>query len=127
MQMTDHRAYATIPASDLVRAKGWYKDKLGLVPTTEDPLGVMYRLGDGTAFMLYPTPNAGKAPNTLMSFASADVASDVRELRGKGVVFEEYDMPGLKTVDGIAEMGRYHAAWFKDSEGNILAIGDEPN
>ncbi len=127
MQLTDHRAYATIPASDLTRAKGWYRDKLGLSPASEDPNGVLYRLADGTAFMLYPTPNAGKAPNTLMSFSSSDVESDVRELRSKGVVFEDYDLPGLKTVDGIAEMGPYHAAWFKDSEGNILAIGDEPN
>lgn len=126
MQLSDHRAYATIPAADLMRAKEWYKDKLGLTPASEDPFGLLYRLGEGTAFMLYPTPNAGKAPNTLMSFSSDDVMEDVRELRSKGVVFEEYDMPGLKTVDGIAEMGTYHAAWFKDSEGNILAIGDEP-
>jgi catechol 2,3-dioxygenase-like lactoylglutathione lyase family enzyme len=127
MQLSDHHAYATIPASDLIRAKGWYRDKLGLSPTSEDPLGLFYRLGDGTAFMLYPTPNAGQAPNTLMAFSSDDVMGDVRELRSKGVVFEEYDMPGLKTVDGIAEMGPYHAAWFKDSEGNILGIGDEPH
>lgn len=127
MQLNTHHAYATIPASDLMRAKDWYKDKLGLTPSTEDPFGLFYRLGDGSAFMLYPTPNAGKAPNTLMSFSSDDLKSDVRDLRGRGVVFEEYDMPGLKTVDGIAEMGQMHAAWFKDSEGNILAIGDEPN
>jgi catechol 2,3-dioxygenase-like lactoylglutathione lyase family enzyme len=127
MQLTDRRAYATIPASDIERAKGWYRDKLGLSPASEDPMGLIYRVGGGTAVMLYPTPNAGKAPNTLMSFSSDDVVGDVRELRGKGVVFEEYDMPGLKTVDGIAEMGPYHGAWFKDSEGNILAIGDEPN
>jgi catechol 2,3-dioxygenase-like lactoylglutathione lyase family enzyme len=127
MQLSDHRAYATIPASDIDRAKDWYRNKLGLSPASEDPFGVLYRLGDGTAFMLYPTPNAGKAPNTLMSFSSDNVMEDVRELRSKGVVFEEYDMPGLKTENGIAEMGRYHAAWFKDSEGNILAIGDEPN
>jgi catechol 2,3-dioxygenase-like lactoylglutathione lyase family enzyme len=125
--MNDHRAYATIPAADLARAKGWYKDKLGLSPTSEDPMGAIYRLGDGTGFMLYPTPNAGKAPNTLMSFSSRDVENDVGELRSRGVVFEDYDMPGLKTQNGVAEMGAYHAAWFKDSEGNILAIGDEPN
>lgn len=127
MQLSDRRAYATIPAADLMRAKQWYRDKLGLTPTSEDPLGAIYRTGEGTGFMLYPTPNAGRAPNTLMSFSSNDVVNDVRELRSKGVVFEEYDLPGLKTVDGIAEMGPYHGAWFKDSEGNILAIGDEPS
>jgi catechol 2,3-dioxygenase-like lactoylglutathione lyase family enzyme len=125
--LTDHRAYATIPAADMDRAKRWYKDKLGLAPTTEDENGAIYRVGGGTGFMLYPTPNAGKAPNTLLSFATDDVEAEVRDLRAHGVVFEDYDMPGLKTVDGIATMGQYHGAWFKDSEGNILAVGDEPN
>jgi catechol 2,3-dioxygenase-like lactoylglutathione lyase family enzyme len=125
--LTNDRAYATIPAADMDRAKRWYKDKLGLAPTREDELGATYKVGGGTGFVLYPTPNAGKAPNTLLSFQTDDVIAEVRDLRAHGVVFEEYDMPGLKTVDGIATMGQYHGAWFKDSEGNILAVGDEPN
>ena len=125
--LTDHRAYATIPAADMNRAKSWYRDKLGLTPAMEDEMGCMYKLGGGTSFLLYPTPNAGKAPNTLLSFATDDVEAEVQDLRRHGVKFEDYDMPGLKTVNDIATMGQFHAAWFKDSEGNILAVGDEPN
>ena len=125
--LTDSRAYATIPAADMDRAKTWYRDKLGLTPAMEDEAGYMYRVGGGTSFLLYPTPNAGKAPNTLLSFATDDVEAEVEDLRRHGVKFEEYDMPGLKTVNGIATIGKVHAAWFKDSEGNILAVGDEPN
>lgn len=125
--LATHRAYATIPAADMNRAKSWYKDKLGLTPALEDEVGYLYKVGGGTSFMLYPTPNAGKAPNTLLSFGCDDVEAEVGELRSRGVKFENYDMPGLKTVKGIATMGIHHAAWFKDSEGNILAVGDEPN
>ena len=125
--LSGHRAYATIPAADMNRAKSWYKDKLGLTPAMEDEMGCMYHVGQGSSFLLYPTPNAGKAPTTLLSFQTDDVAAEVADLRRHGVTFEEYDMPGLKTVGGVARIGKFHAAWFKDSEGNILAVGDEPN
>lgn len=125
--LTEHRAYATIPAADMRRAKSWYKDKLGVSPTMEDSMGCMYTLGSGSSFLLYPTPNAGMAPNTLLSFSTDDMESEMQDMRRHGVKFEDYDMPGLKTVNGIATMGKFHAAWFKDSEGNILAVGDEPN
>lgn len=116
--------HATIPAADMARAKAWYKDKLGLTPTREEDVGYIYDLEGGSGFMLYQTPNAGRAPNTLMSFESTDLRHDMAEMRQRGVRFEEYDMPGLKTVNAVAEMGGFHSAWFKDSEGNILAIGD---
>jgi hypothetical protein len=87
-------------------------------------MGLIYDLGGGTGFLLYPTPNAGQAPNTLMTFSSTDVRGDVAQLRDRGVVFEDYDLPGLKTENGIATLGGRAGAWFKDSEGNILAIGD---
>ncbi len=121
-----HRAFATIPVSDIVRAKRWYEDKLGLKPTQETPAGSMYQLGGGTGFLLYPTEFAGKAPNTLMGFESMDVKADVAALKKKGVKFEDYDMPGLKTVDSIAMFGDLMGAWFKDSEGNILSIANPP-
>jgi catechol 2,3-dioxygenase-like lactoylglutathione lyase family enzyme len=120
------RTYATIPAADMARAMDWYRDKLGIEPVRHEEYGAVYRLANGCGFLLYPTPNAGQAPNTLMAFEATDVQADVRELRSRGVQFENYDMPGLKTVDGIAEMNGYYGAWFKDSEGNILAIGNEP-
>lgn len=122
--ITEHPAYATIPASDMDRAKAWYRDKLGLVPFMEDEAGCMYKVGNGSNFLLYPTPNAGKAPNTLLSFSTDDLEADMEDMRSHGIQFEEYDLPGLKTVNGIATLGRHHAAWFKDSEGNILAVGD---
>ena len=125
--LSNRRAYPTIPASNMGRAKAWYKDKLGLVPSGDTVGGVVYTLGAGTGFMLYETQFAGQAPNTLMGFDSTNVSDDVRALRAKGVVFEDYDFPGLKTVDGIADMNGFQGAWFKDSEGNILAIGNEPS
>jgi catechol 2,3-dioxygenase-like lactoylglutathione lyase family enzyme len=120
------RVDATIPVSDLDRAVRWYREKLGLEPVRQDKdMGAIYRLPGGSGFMLYPTPtNAGKAPNTLMSFDVPGVAAEVASLKKAEVVFEEYDMPGLKTVNGIATFGDMHAAWFKDADGNILAIGD---
>lgn len=122
--MMSRHVHATIPAADMARAKTWYEDKLGLTPTREEDMGYLYDLEGGSGFLLYPTPNAGQAPNTLMTFESGDLRQDMAEMRQRGVIFEEYDMPGLKTVDAIAEMGGFHSAWFKDSEGNILAIGD---
>ncbi len=122
--LSNRRAYATIPAADLSRARKWYEDKLGLKPSVADEMGLVYRIGEGSGFLLYPTAAAGQAPNTLMAFNSTDVPGDIAALRGRGVVFEEYDFPGLKTVDGIAAIGGRDSAWFKDSEGNILAIGE---
>lgn len=121
--LSDRRVYATIPAADLARAQEWYEQKLGLKPRSTEPMGAIYDLGEGTGFLLYPTLNAGQAPNTLMSFGSADMRADVAALRKRGVVFEEYDFPGLKTQDGVAKLGDREGAWFKDSEGNILALG----
>ena len=124
--LSNRKFYPTIPAADLDRAAKWYDEKLGLKPTKQELLGYTYEFGSGSGFLLYPTANAGQAPNTLATFSSSDVQADVEALRARGVVFEDYDFPGLKTENGIAAMGddRY-AAWFKDSEGNILAIGND--
>jgi catechol 2,3-dioxygenase-like lactoylglutathione lyase family enzyme len=124
--LSNRRAMATIPAADMERAKAWYSDKLGLTPAMSEEAGLIYRLGGGSGFLLYPTPSAGQAPNTLMAFESTDVAADVAALKGKGVKFEEYDLPELKTENSIATIGSRKAAWFRDCEGNILAIGDGP-
>jgi hypothetical protein len=92
---------------------------------TEDPGGIIYRSGD-SYFSLYPTEFAGTAQHTLGAFMVADVEAAVAELRGTGVSFEEYDLPGLKTVNGIAELGGIKWAWFKDPEGNILSVVQPP-
>ena len=113
--------HATIPAMDIERAKNFYSEKLGLKPEQEMPYGLVYRCTNGW-FLLYPTPYAGTAQHTLMGWQTNEIEKEVAGLRARGVVFEEYDYPNLKTVNGIATTGPGKAAWFKDSEGNILGI-----
>ncbi|MDP9343264.1 MAG: VOC family protein [Actinomycetota bacterium] len=115
---------ATLPASDIERAKAWYRDKLGFTPAEEFPDGSANYKSGSSKFFLYPTQYAGTAQNTALGWDVDDLEKVVEDLRGRGVVFEEYDFPGLKTVNGIAELeGVERAAWFKDSEGNILSVG----
>ncbi|MEV4561233.1 VOC family protein [Kitasatospora sp. NPDC049285] len=115
--------FAVIPASDLDRAKRFYRDTLGLTLAVDRPEFVSFRSGDGE-FQLYETPHGGKAEHTLASWKVSDLDAEMAELRGRGVVFEDYDFPGLKTVDGVAEDDGMRAAWFKDSEGNVLCVNE---
>ena len=115
-------AVATLPAANIERAKKYYYDKLGLTPDLVQPDGgVLYQCKD-SAFLVYQSQYAGTAKNTAVGFQTDNIEREMRDLRSRGVVFEEYDMPGLKTVHGMATMGNVKAAWFKDSEGNILAV-----
>ncbi len=121
--MLSERPCATmIPASDLDRAKSWYAEKLAFRPTSEDAGGVQYTAGAGTAFWLYPSQFAGTNQATAMAWEVDDLSAEMEELRSRGVTFEDYDMPGLATVAGVAEFEGGRGAWFKDSEGNILSI-----
>jgi catechol 2,3-dioxygenase-like lactoylglutathione lyase family enzyme len=112
---------ATIPAKDLEGTRKFYEGVLGLEVVTENPAGITYRTGDSVV-SLYPTEFAGTAQHTLGGFIVDDIEAAVGDLRARGVTFEEYDMPGLKTEDGIAELGGERGAWFKDPEGNILSV-----
>ena len=114
--------YAYLPAKDVARARAFYEQKVGLKPGEQIAGGVMYAFADGTACFLYPTPNAGTNRASQAFWKVADVEREVEQLKGRGVSFEEYDMPGMKTVNGIATAGGAKTAWFKDTEGNILAI-----
>jgi predicted enzyme related to lactoylglutathione lyase len=114
--------YAYIPAKNVARAREFYERTLGFTPEREVAGGVMYEFGGGTACFLYPTPNAGTSQASQAFWQVADVEREVAELKARGVQFEEYDMPGLKTRNGIATAGGAKTAWFKDTEGNILAI-----
>ena len=117
-----HPLVVTIPAADVARAKAFYRDRLGFEPVVETPAWTSYRAGGGY-FQLYPSSYAGTAGHTIGGWIVDDIESVVAELRARGVVFEEYDLPGLQTVDGIAELeGVERAAWFHDSEGNILSV-----
>jgi predicted enzyme related to lactoylglutathione lyase len=114
--------YAYLPAKDVNRARSFYEQKLGFKPKQEISGGVAYEFGKGTGCFLYPTPNAGTSKASQAFWQVDDVEREVAELKAKGVKFEEYDMPGMKTKDGIATAGGAKAAWFKDTEGNILAL-----
>jgi predicted enzyme related to lactoylglutathione lyase len=118
----DSAIMPTIPVSDMKRAKDFYEQKLGLEPSDKDGDGTTYQCGDGTALMIYESAGAGTSQATYASWEVDDLEAEMTALQANGVVFEDYDMPGLKTEDGVAAMGDYRAAWFKDSEGNILAL-----
>jgi len=114
--------YAYIPAKDIARARKFYEKTLGFQPKEEYAGGVIYAFGEGTACFLYPTPNAGTSRASQAFWRVDDVEREVAELKARGVVFEEYDMPGVRMQNSIATAGGAKTAWFKDSEGNILAV-----
>ena len=124
--ITDAPIHASLAATDLARARSWYADKLGWEPTIE-PMGTLVYEVLGSAFTLFETPHAGTAKNTVMNWIVPDTAAEVARLRGRGVTFEDYDFGEYKTVDGVMtdpEGGQ--AAWFKDSEGNIIGLTSSP-
>jgi catechol 2,3-dioxygenase-like lactoylglutathione lyase family enzyme len=132
MTTLKHAKVATrLPAQDLDRARAFYAEKLGLEPAEERPGGLMYTCASG-AFALFASAGGPSGAHTQMGFEVDDLEDAVRELRARGVVFEDYDVPGLTTTDGVAEVeGNYpskggrgeRAAWFYDSEGNLLGLG----
>ena len=112
--------YSYIPAKDVSRARKFYEEKLGFKPKEEVAGGVAYEFGDHTACFLYPTPNAGTSQASQAFWQVDDVEREVAELKKRGVVFEEY--PDMKMENSIFTGGGAKAAWFKDSEGNIMAV-----
>jgi predicted enzyme related to lactoylglutathione lyase len=114
--------YAYIPAKDLARARAFYEQRVGLKPSEEIDGGVTYAFAGGTACFLYTTPHAGTSQASQAFWQVDDVEGEVAELQARGVQFEHYDVPGLKTVNGIATGGGTKSAWFKDTEGNIMAL-----
>ena len=113
-----------IPVADMARARKFYEGKLGLKPREEYAGGVIYECGNGSWVFMYPSAGAGTSKASTAFWSVDDVAAEVAALRSRGIVFEEYDMPGIKTVDGIATGGGAKTAWFKDTEGNILAVSE---
>jgi len=114
--------YSYIPVKDLSRARNFYEHKVGLVPKEERLGGVIYAFGDHTACFMYPTEHAGTNEASQAFWQVEDVEREVADLRKRGVKFEEYDTPQIKTENGIAAVGKVKTAWFKDSEGNIMAL-----
>ncbi|MGI9025308.1 MAG: VOC family protein [Burkholderiaceae bacterium] len=113
--------YSYIPAKDVVRARKFYEEKLGFEPKLETAGGVVYEFGKGTACFLYPAPNAGTSQASQAFWEVDDIEREVAELKARGVKFEKYDMPEMDAND-ISTAGGARAAWFKDTEGNIMAI-----
>ena len=116
------QAEATLPAQDLNRAKAFYSEKVGLAATSEDRLGVHFNVG-GTKFRLFRSGGSASGKHTQLALYVSDLVGQMQALRSRGLRFEDYDYPNLKTVDGVADMGYALAAWFTDSEGNLLGIG----
>ena len=117
------RAAAALPASDLDRAKKFYGEVLGLSVREENPDGIEYECGGGTSVFVYPSSYAGTNQATAVGFEVDDIQATKKDLEGRGVTFEDYDFPGLKTENGIATMpDGSQGGWFKDSEGNILSV-----
>ena len=116
-------AKAALPVEDLPRAKAFYEDKLGLTPSREVEGALFYEGNGDSGFLLFPTGGRPSGQHTQMAWFVKDIVASVAKLKGRGVVFEEYNFPGLKTNHGIADLGYEKAAWFHDSEGNLLALG----
>jgi catechol 2,3-dioxygenase-like lactoylglutathione lyase family enzyme len=132
MMLADSQVATRLPVKNLERARKFYSEKLGLEPAEERPGGLWYRCGPGY-FALFESVGAASSTHTQMAWEVVDIEATVAVLRARGVVFEEYDLPGLNTVNGIAEIeGNYpskgvgeRGAWFRDSEGNLLGIGHD--
>ena len=113
--------YAYIPANDVARARAFYEGKLGFKPKEELNGGVVYAFAENTACFLYPTPNAGTSKASQAFWEVADIEREVKELKQRGVKLERYDIPGVDENNIVTASGA-KAAWFKDSEGNIMAV-----
>ena len=124
MGLTDGSVEATIAVSDLDRARHFYEDQLGLAPGDVEEQAVRYPCADGTRIFIYLAPdNAGKSPATLAGWFVDDLDATMAVLASRGVVFELYDQPGLRTdANGVFDGGDFRAAWITDPDGNTLAL-----
>jgi catechol 2,3-dioxygenase-like lactoylglutathione lyase family enzyme len=124
------RIATRLPVSDLERARVWYAEKLGLHPVEERPGGLLYRCASGE-FALFESAGAASGASTQMAFEVDDIEAAVADMKRRGVTFDEIDIPGMTTVDGIATIeGNYpskgvgeRGAWFRDCDGNVFGIG----
>ncbi|QDW66689.1 VOC family protein [Luteimonas granuli] len=114
-----------LPVIDMDRARTFYEQRLGLTPGGFRPDGKFIYDAGGSTLALFPKPEGTKAEHTAISFRVADIAASIADLEKTGVVFEDYDLPGFRTVDHVCVLGSEKAAWFKDTEGNMLCIHEE--
>ena len=116
------RAAATLPASDIGRARKFYTETLGFRPTQESEGGIMFELGNGSGFFLYPSEYAGTNKATAMAIDVDDFDGTIADLRRKGISFMEFDYGDMKTENGVMQTPDGPAAWFQDPEGNIIGV-----
>ena len=118
--LPDRRAHTTLPTPDPDALRPFYEEVLGFTPRAIVTGAVVYDAGAGSVFAISRTGQRSSGNHTQMAFTVPDVEAEVAELKGRGVVFEEYETP--KTEGGIATIGAGRAAWFKDPDGNLLAV-----
>jgi catechol 2,3-dioxygenase-like lactoylglutathione lyase family enzyme len=124
--LSQAKVTAMLPVIDMDRARRFYEGKLGFAPEGPKVDGrYEYRLGNGAALALIPREGGTKAEHTALSFEVRDISQRIRTLEQAGVVFEDYDLPGLKTVEHVCVLGSEKAAWFRDTEGNYLCLHEE--
>jgi catechol 2,3-dioxygenase-like lactoylglutathione lyase family enzyme len=123
MSLATRAVAVMLPVEDVDRAKKFYDESLGLDYTgANDEGSAMFQLGGGTTLMLLPRPGGPRSEATALSWEVDDLEAEVRDLEGRGVTFEDYDLPGLKTVDHVATMEGEKAAWLVDPDGNVLCV-----
>jgi predicted enzyme related to lactoylglutathione lyase len=114
---------AILPVSDMDRATHFYADRLGLADQGTSPDGNhIFAAAGGSTLALMAAEDGAQTAHTVLSFEVPDITAEIESLRGQGVTFEDYDLPGLKTVDAVCVIGSDKAAWFKDTEGNVLCL-----
>ena len=123
--LSDSSVTTMLPVKDMARARAFYEGCLGLKPGDLKADGKFVYMVAGTALALFPKPEGTKADHTAISFRVPDIAASIEKLKSAGVVFEDYDFPGLKTVNHVCVLGAEKAAWFKDTEGNYLCIHED--
>jgi catechol 2,3-dioxygenase-like lactoylglutathione lyase family enzyme len=123
--LAQSRVTTMLPVVDMRRARAFYEEKLELRAKGQRPNGdVVYEI-QGATVALYSRSQPTRADHTALSFEVKDLAAEVQRLTGRGVTFEDYDLPGLKTVNKVCVLGSEKAAWFKDTEGNILCLHED--
>ncbi len=125
MTLQRNQVTAMLPVKDMVRARKFYEDQLGLKPIGLKPDGKFVYTCGGTELALFPKPEGTKADHTALSFKVESIGTAIRDLEGRGVKFADYDFPGLKTVNHVCVLGSEKAAWFLDPEGNILCLHED--
>lgn len=116
------RCHATLPVSDIEGARAFYEGVLGFKPYQPNDAAVMYEAGEGSKFAVTRSSGKSAGTHTQIGFTVTDIAAEVADLKGRGVVFEEYDSPGFRTEGSIATTGAGRAAWFLDPAGNMVGL-----